>query len=228
LIITLIMPAATSAAAVTTFDDIETWVGFGSKEAALVLDWNDGKAPLLYGYRFDGPKSGQDMLLEIVTAQDELFARVGPAGPFGTPIYGLGVDRDADGFGISDDIGDESAIFIGFSIAETDVPDQFDGAAVSNDPDDSYHEGWNSGFWSFWTSTGLPANGGWGSPPFGANDRQLNDGDWDGLSFDPTFAFNDPPAITITVPEPGAGFALSCLSAAIIFHRRRCRARGEH
>lgn len=221
-LITATLSTSAVASSVTTFADIDTWVGSGDQEAALVIDWNDGKEPGLWGYRFSGAKSGQDMFLDIVAAQPDLFARIGPGGPFGVPLYGVGYNRNGGSFGISDDLGDESGIFDNSTIAETDVPDEIDGPAIANDPEDSYHEGWwTGGFWSFWTSTGLPANSGWGSPPFGANDRMLSDGDWDGLSFDPAFAFNDPPAVVLTVPEPGSAVVLSGLVLIVSLRRRR-------
>ena len=216
-----VIAASAHADNVTTFSDIDTWIGLGSQEAALVLDWNDGKEPVILGYRFDGTKSGQDMFRDIALAQADLFARVGPDGAFGRPLYGIGYDRDGDGFGISDNLGDESAIFAGTSYAETGVPDEFDTAAAANDPDDSYREGWFTGFWSYWNSSGKATNQGWLSPPLGANERVLSDGDWDGLSFDPGFTFTDPPAVTLTVPEPSSVWALVIAGGMFASRRRR-------
>jgi hypothetical protein len=217
---TLASPAV--AGSVTTFADIDTWIGSGDQEAALVIDWNDGKAPGLWGYRFTGTKTGQQMFLDIVAAQVDLFARIGPDGEFGIPLYGIGYNRNGGDFGISDNLGDESLIFNGSTIAQTGAPDEFDdGPATVNDPEDSYHEGWWTGFWSYWNSTGLPENGGWATPSFGASTRALIDGDWDGLSFDPTFAFTDPPAVTLTVPEPNSVMLLRGLGLTALLRRRR-------
>lgn len=212
----------THADSVTTFADIDTWVGFGAHEAALVLDWNDGHEPGLWGYRFDGTKTGQDMLLDIIAAQDDLFARVGPNGDYGIPVYGIGYNRNEGGFGISDDQGDESSIFNGSTIAETEIPDAVDSAATSNDPGDSYHEGWFSGgFFSYWGSSGITANDGWASLQTGASDRVLSDGDWDGFSYVPSFTIVDPPAVVLTIPEPGSAIALLTTGIFALQRRRR-------
>ena len=47
-----------------SFDDINYWVGEGENEAALVIDWNDAKAPqsLVWGYRWSDTATGEDML----------------------------------------------------------------------------------------------------------------------------------------------------------------------
>ncbi len=221
ILIAAIMIGPVTAESVTTLADIENWVGLGDRQAGLVIDWNDGQEPQLWGYRFNGTKSGQDMFFEIVGARAELFARVGPDGPFGRPIYGVGLDRNGGEFGISDEIGDESAIFLGSTIAETPVPDEFDNAASSNDPGDSYQEGWFTGYWTYWNSTGQSANRGWGSAATGAADRILSDGDWDGIRFDPTFSFLDPPAVTLSVPEPSAVAMLCAVCLTMLTRRQR-------
>lgn len=57
-----------------SMNDIKFWVGEGSKRAALVIEWHDGKEPdaLVWGYRFDGDKTGMDMLRDIVAADPHL------------------------------------------------------------------------------------------------------------------------------------------------------------
>lgn len=221
LVLATFAPTA-SAANVTTFADIDTWVGFGDNEAALVLDWNDGHEPGIWGYRFDGPKTSQDMLLEIVADQPDLFARVGAPGDYGIPVYGIGYNRNGGSFGISDDVSDESYIFNGSTIAQTDEPDFFDGPATSNDPGDSYHEGWwSGGFFSFWISSGRSADGGWDSSFVGASDRVIADGDWDGFSYVPSFTITDPPSVLLTVPEPSSAFALLAVGAFASGRRQR-------
>ncbi len=50
-----------------TNDEVEFWVGEGSKEALLVIDWNDGVEPvsLAWGYRFDGQPTAEQILTDI-------------------------------------------------------------------------------------------------------------------------------------------------------------------
>jgi len=57
-------------ASALTFDKVltETWVGEGSSEAVCVIDF--GEAYFAFGYKFDGPKSGFDMLKTIADNTD--------------------------------------------------------------------------------------------------------------------------------------------------------------
>ncbi len=59
-----------------TFDDVQYWVGSGSKQALFVVDWNDGVEPeaLAWGYRWDGTATAEDMINEIVNADERLSA----------------------------------------------------------------------------------------------------------------------------------------------------------
>lgn len=62
-----------------SMDDILFWVGEGAKRAALVIEWHDGKTPdaLVWGYRFDGEKTGFDMLYDVVAADPRLSIILG-------------------------------------------------------------------------------------------------------------------------------------------------------
>ena len=45
-----------------SFDDIQFWVGSGSKRAALVIEWHDGNQPdaMVWGYRWRGYRTRYD------------------------------------------------------------------------------------------------------------------------------------------------------------------------
>lgn len=228
LLVSLALTSAAEAGLVATFDDIDNWTGTGANRAALVIDWKDGHAPLAFGYRFDGGPTGEDMLFAVAAADPNLYLRVSAtADPtFGHAIYGWGYNRNGGAFGISDDQGDETAIFGSDGIAFTGVPDSVDSTATSNDPADSYREGWfTTGFWSYWIGNGQPYNGGtWESPEFGAASRQLTDGDWDGFSFATTFPATAPDQAVSAIPEPSSLALLSlaaCMASATRFRRRR-------
>ena len=63
-LLTLATFAASSFA--LSFDDIKLWAGTGSHKAALVIDFaNSGGTPYAWGYRFDGDKTGLDMIKAI-------------------------------------------------------------------------------------------------------------------------------------------------------------------
>ena len=204
----VIICAAAPAQAAFTFNDIEFWVGAGSNHAALVLDWNDGieSQSLVWGYRFDGSATGEDMLRAVITADDNLYAKISVPGAFGISTFGFGYDLDSDGFAISDGIS-----FGPDGIAVTTEANA-DGA-FALDSDDHYEEGWfSSGFWTYWNSSNDPfAGGAWDSAATGVSDRVLQSGDWDGFSFDPVFSFTDPPSepVAATLPAPPAFFVLA-------------------
>ena len=200
--------SCTPAASAITLADVEVWVGSGASQAGLVIDWADGSAPAVYGYRFDASPTGEDMFRDIATARPELLIKTGgfSFGDFtGRAIFGVGLDRDADGFAL-----DDATVFTN-GIAETTTSNA-DGAA-SVDADDSYAEGWNSAYWGYYTSDGTS---GWGFAPAGFTDRLVSDGQWDGWAYQPGFSGSAP---SVQVPEPGAGLALTGLS--LILLRRR-------
>ncbi len=208
-----------TASAAFTFDDIDTWIGNGSNHAALVLDWNDGIEPqsLVWGYRWDGAATGEDMLRAVVEADANLYAKISAPGAFGISTFGFGYDLDSDGFGLDD------ATSFGVDGIAVTTSANADGA-VSLDSDDHYAEGWfSSGFWTYWTSENEPFDGGaWDSALTGVSDRVLASGSWDGFSFDPVFSFTDPPSQPgATVPAPGALAPMFALLIGARRHRRR-------
>ena len=76
--------------------------------------------------------------------------------------------------------------------------------------------------WSFWPSGAAPiVASDWVSPSFGATDRVLFDGSYDGFSLNIFGVINTPPSV---VPEPTAGFLLLAASGASLVIRRRGRA----
>lgn len=196
-------------AAAITLEDVEVWVGSGASQAGLVIDWADGSSPAIYGYRFDGSPTGEDMVRAIATARPELFIKTGAfdfSGFTGRAIFGVGLDRDTDGFAL-----DDATVFTD-GIAET-TTSSADGAA-SVDADDSYAEGWNTAYWGYYTSDG---SSDWGFASAGFTDRLLSDGQWDGWSYQPGFSGGPP---SVQVPEPGAAVVL-VLGMAGVLRRRR-------
>jgi len=126
-------------------------------------------------------------------------------------IFGVGLDRDNDGFGIDDGTSFTNGI-AEITSGQASGGDA-DGAAPT-DGDDTYLEGWNTAFWGYYVSDGASD---WGFASTGFTDRQLGDGDWDGWSFQPGFSGNAP---SVPVPEPGSA-ALIALSGLLIARRRR-------
>ncbi len=175
----------TNATGVTDFDDIRFWAGTGENRAALVVDWDHTSATdqsLVWGYRWDGAATGEEMLWAIVQADARLYLRHGADGTFGLPIYGFGYDENNDGqFAITTNVS-----FTTEGFAETSVPDQPPRLpAEAANENDRYAEGFFTGFWHYATSAGSPfGEGEWTSSDEGLTSRDLSDGDWDGWTYE--------------------------------------------
>jgi hypothetical protein len=77
LISTLILSAMTISQAIQ-FDSIRYWVGSGSNQAALVVDFTGGAGPrsFVWGYRFNGSATGEQMLRDIGAHDPTLSADI--------------------------------------------------------------------------------------------------------------------------------------------------------
>lgn len=72
-------------------EDIKYWVGEGGKQAAMVLEWHDGKHPdaFVWGYRWDGEKTGFDMLTDITRADPRLTTLFCQWSDFGIAVIAI-------------------------------------------------------------------------------------------------------------------------------------------
>jgi hypothetical protein len=151
----LLLADCAAAGPVDSFDDIEFWVGSGSNQAAVAIDWfkdSTDDPALVWGFRWDGAATGQTMLNAIVAADPRLFAKSGGFGGLGSSLYGLGYD-DGDGeFALDDD-----TVFDEFGFAASAGPADL-GMAV--DADDLYREGWFLGYWHSRSAIRTPAEAG--------------------------------------------------------------------
>ncbi|HPQ70576.1 MAG TPA: hypothetical protein PKW95_15735 [bacterium] len=77
--------------------DVTYWAGTGANEAVLVVDW--GSVTMMWGYRWDGSATGQDMMAAIDEASERFYAEYLYGG---AAVYGIGWDADGDGFSKTD------------------------------------------------------------------------------------------------------------------------------
>lgn len=73
-------------------EDITYWVGEGAKQAALVIDWHDDRLPhaLVWGYRWEGEVTAEQMLRDVVTADQRLVLLTSPFSSYGIACMGIG------------------------------------------------------------------------------------------------------------------------------------------
>jgi hypothetical protein len=179
------------------FDDVRLWAGGGAKRAALVIDWNDGKPneSLLWGFRWDGTATGEDLFRAIDAADPRLFLDVKADPMFGNFLDAIGYDADGDGFSTADP---DDHYHAGFELGN---------------------------FWSYFTFESTPFGpGGWAESNVGFSIRTLADGSWDGWSWDsfPADAPGEPvAAVAAPVPEPAPALLIAGAVGAVALLRRR-------
>ena len=80
-----------------TFDDINYWIGEGTNQCAVVVDFNDASvanSSFAWGYRWNGDAPSFKMILEEIAADDPRFTSfIAPDGW----VNGLAYDADDDG-----------------------------------------------------------------------------------------------------------------------------------
>jgi hypothetical protein len=221
ILVWLCAAASAQAGAVSSFDDIQFWAGTGSKRAAVAIDWDDASSAdtaLVWGFRWDGDATGEDLFRAVLAADTRLFAKLQDyGGELGSALYGVGYDDGDGAFEL-----DDGTTFDDDGLAM--VSGASDGA-LPVDAGDFYREGWFLGFWHYGVSTGNPyAGGSWSSSNWGMSSRTLADGDWDSWTYTPTFNFQAfaQNVQAAPVPEP-ATLALALIAVACLGWRVRGR-----
>ncbi len=103
-----------STARAVSFSDVQLWAGSGTNQAALVINWTDGTSSesLLWGYRWNGTATGEQMLYAIMGIDPRLYAEVSGSTEFGTALFGIGYDLNNDNsFTLSPDLSFNSQHF---------------------------------------------------------------------------------------------------------------------
>jgi hypothetical protein len=201
----------------TSLNDIQFWVGSGTNRAALVVEWTTPEsfgsttvpAPiadksLVWGYRFNGTVTGEQMFNAILAADPRLYVVEVIFPGFGASVQGIGFHLGGGGdLGITD--GTTTNHFTNGLLTNATV---YVDAASSLNPGDLYWSGWNGPNWELWTELGdgggvlncpdrgtnaywtpddpnspdsLGAHGQW-QLNYGLSSLQLTNGSWIGFS----------------------------------------------
>lgn len=161
----------------TTFNlsDIQYWVGTGSNEAAFIVQWNDGKNPdaLVWGFRWDGTATGEDMMKAIAKADHRFFSLLYQGTSMGTAVGGFGFDLDGQGTnGLYKEANTTYPLYPLNGIVNTSTYD-FD-KYTGIDTNDHWRSGWLNGYWSYWAKD--PADADFQYSPLGVSNRILENG----------------------------------------------------
>ncbi|MEJ5103022.1 T9SS type A sorting domain-containing protein [Chryseobacterium sp. MYb328] len=184
-----------NAATNISFSDIQYWVGTGSNQAAFVVQWNDSKNPdaLVWGFRWDGNATGEDMLKAIAKTDKRFFTLLYQGTQFGTAIGGLGFDLNGQDSNALIKSGNATyPLYPIDGIVNTAAYDFDD--YLAKDINDHWKSGWYNGFWSYWVKN--PADADFGFSGVGASSRALENGSWDVWNYSPDF---QTPAISSTL-----------------------------
>lgn len=162
-------------AAAFSFSDIKNWTGEGSNVAAMGIKWTGSENTIVFGYRFDGTKTGEDMAIDIVANNPRLFMLMQSGTAYGSAIGGFGWDTDNNGFSLKNT--KEVVQPDARGIYEITSGYSFD-SYTSVSETDYWNSGWNKGFWSYNLADGdNPKDIGFAST--GCLGRTLTDKSWD-------------------------------------------------
>ncbi len=164
-----------------SLDDIQLWTGSGTNRAALVIHWNApevrnntsvpnpaAEKSLVWGYRFNGSATAEDMFNAVVAADHRLFVTAAAPYPgFGAFIYSIGYDLNNNGvFGltIGTNVFAENAFTNGQRVFTTEDSD----SAQPLDASDVFWSGSLGAHWEMWQEQG-GAGGFTNAPDRGSN-----------------------------------------------------------
>lgn len=183
------------------FSDIQFWVGTGSNEAAFVVQWNDSKNPdaLVWGYRWNGNATGEDMLKAIAQADRRFFSLLYQGTQYGTAIGGIGFDLNGQNTNALYKSGNTTYPLYPVSGIVNTTEYDFD-TYTAADTNDHWQSGWTTnGYWSYWVKD--PADAAFGYSGLGASSRVLQNGSWDAWNFNVSFS-EAPISSTLTPVSP--------------------------
>lgn len=171
-----------------TFDDIQYWIGSGSKRVALLIDWHlkGEQEALVWGYRFDGEKSTGDMLEEIANSDPRLYLAIGQSGSFGGfVLFGIAYQTKPTAQPLQIiykekplTLKSRNVFFINANGDDKKAPDLL----TITDPTAKWQHGWlTNGYWAYLHKDTRLAKFGYSSTGMWTTD--LKDNSWHALCF---------------------------------------------
>ncbi|WP_374173602.1 DUF5074 domain-containing protein [Flavobacterium tructae] len=176
---------AKNTTAVTTFDDIKYWIGTGSNRAAFAVQWNDGKNTdaLVWGFRWEGTATGEDMLKAILKTDRRFFALLYKGTQTGSLTGGLGFDLNGiKTIGLYKGTDYTYPLYPTNGFVNTAAYD-FD-SYTAIDTNDHWQSGWTNGEWTYWGKN--PADADFTVASTGASGRILQNDSWDVWNYAPS------------------------------------------
>lgn len=221
-LVTAVFAATLSASPVSGVNDISFVVGSGASRANLIIDFHDGqtKESFAWGYRFDGVKSGADMLLDIAAADANLTLVSGGTGADGFFLSAITYFDGTDLHSLSADWVNLPNKSWGYYLSGGFAGDDTPGTGGIPTP----VSGGGSTLPVSWTTSPVGAS----TSSFGESGRLLSDGAWDSWSYgelDSGFNHQQPPSSTVSaaIPEPGTLISLFLGSVILAASLRRLR-----
>ena len=83
-----------------SFNDIKCWVGTGTNQCAVVVDFNDGgdgDRSFAWGYRWNGEAPNVKAILDAITVRDHRLKMFASSSQYGTYVEAFAYDADGDG-----------------------------------------------------------------------------------------------------------------------------------
>lgn len=184
--------------ATINFSDIQYWVGTGTNEAAFVVQWNDSKNPdaLVWGFRWNGTATGEDMLKAIAAADHRFFSLLYQGTSYGAAVGGLGFNLNGTGTNaLYKNLNVTYPYYPVSGIVNTTAYDFDDYTAT--DANDHWQSGWmTNGYWSYWIKD--PTDADFGYSGTGATGRVLVNGSYDVWNY--AAGFSDTPISSTLTP----------------------------
>lgn len=165
--------------------DVQFWAGTGSNKSYLVVQWDAANNPSahVFGYRYDGEKTGWDMISAVAAAHPQLYLLTHLTG-YGYTLAGIGLDVNGNG--------QQLLTLDTNGVKSVQAADKATSLVITNaynydnwtptDSSDLWNSGWyTNGYWSYWTKSSSDETFAYSS--VGASTRKLCDGSIDGWIF---------------------------------------------